>query len=114
MATRSMIVYINDDDTVDASYIHNDGYPEGPHGVGFKLKTQFTTPLVARSVAGRGDRSELESPYIYDDGYMRRGVSYEDIVQEAEDMWCEYLYFYKEGHWFMQDLTSDQPSLKNW
>ena len=102
MATRSMILYVNEDKTVDASYIHHDGYPDGPHGVGFQLKTNFTTPLVARSVAGRGDRSSLEDASIYEDGYIRRGADYKATLEAAREMCCEYCYIYNNNKWRMR------------
>lgn len=41
-------------------YCHNDGYPQGPHGVGFKLNTFYTDPVKVKELMALGDISQLK------------------------------------------------------
>lgn len=59
MSTRSRIGIENPDGTITSIYCHNDGYLDGPHGVGFKLHTHFNNAALAKKIIALGDLSSL-------------------------------------------------------
>lgn len=60
MATRPTITARLSDGTYRSVYCHYDGYPEGPHGVGWKLQHYYNSQELAEKVTSLGPLSVLE------------------------------------------------------
>lgn len=67
MSTRSRIGMLNDDGTVTSIYCHSDGYPEDPHGVGYKLSAFWSESV--RPLLALGDLSVLGEVLGKDEGH---------------------------------------------
>lgn len=61
MATRSTITARLSDGTYRTVYCHYDGYPEGPHGVGWKLQQHYNSQELAEKVTSLGSLSYIDS-----------------------------------------------------
>mgnify|MGYP000461548536 CR=1 FL=1 len=59
MSTRSRIGVTNPDGSVTSVYCHSDGYPEAPHGVGYKLWAYYQEPAKIAELIALGDLSAL-------------------------------------------------------
>jgi hypothetical protein len=104
MGTQSLIAIKNKDETYDAVYCHFDGYPSG---VGTTLKDYYKTEDKIRTLISFGGMSCLKDNVSDCEFYTKRGekfhnyvmFSFEQLKQEATDIWCEYLYFFQDGGW---------------
>lgn len=110
MATQSVIIAEDWDGMFIGIYCHNDGYPEGPHGVGHKLHTYYNDVNKARKLVELGDLSsvgeDLESCCAY---HRDRGEDWDDVqprrgptphhISEMFDISC--CYIFREGYWSM-------------
>lgn len=59
MSTRSAIVLRLPKGTYAAIYCHNDGYPDGPHGVGYTLLNHYKGAEIVKQLIELGDLSSL-------------------------------------------------------
>lgn len=78
MGTRCRIGVVNPDGTITSIYVHNDGYPEGPHGVGYKLREHYGTKEKIAALIALGDLSELGA---------ETGAKH-DFEGRAFSLWC--------------------------
>lgn len=104
MATRSMIALDKGDGKYDAVYCHFDGYPSG---VGATLQQFYNTKAAAEELIAGGDlsalRENLTDTFYYTQRgeplRIRRGLTLEELEQEAMSSWCEYLYTFQDNSW---------------
>lgn len=89
MGTRCRIGVVNPDGTITSIYVHNDGYPEGPHGVGYKLREHYTDPVKVAALIALGALSslgeEIGAEHDFDWGTK---VSLEEKHQDPRSTWC--------------------------
>lgn len=123
MATRSLIGIVNEDKTVDVIYCHYDGYPTG---VGKMLVEHYNTEEKVRELIALGNLSSIheriapnkDEKHSFDKpakgvtvAYCRdRGESWldnatirytdtEEVKEEFDSSWCDYLYLFIDGAW---------------
>lgn len=140
MSTRSRIARENSDGSFTSIYAHNDGYPEGPHGVGFNLATHYTDPAKVDALLALGDISSLHervAPEPHEVHHFRnpaKGVTvaygrdrgekdiaastaedFTSLVATAQGSGANYLYVFREGkRWLMASLVEDTLDPANW
>ena len=130
MATRSTITARLSDGTYRSVYCHYDGYPEGPHGVGWKLQHHYNSQELAERVTSLGPLSFLEPScdaphgHTYETpveghtvAYCRdRGDSFESSLHSTGSTYenvlntigyQEYNYLWDGARW---QLISDDPA----
>ena len=129
MATRSFIIVANPKGDYTGIYCHWDGYPSG---VGRVLSDHYAKPSQVRelirlgSLSSLGERAKPVNPaahsfenkepgttvaFFRDRGDepwdqvkpVTRGTLAE-LLQVADDSWCEYVYLYWNGHWSFNEL----------
>lgn len=129
MATRSFIIVANPKGDYTGIYCHWDGYPSG---VGRILSEHYTKPSQVRELIRLGDLSSLgerakpinpeahsfenkeegttvalfrdrgEAPW--DDLKPMTCDTLAELLQVADDSWCQYVYLYWNGHWSFNEL----------
>jgi len=109
MGTRSFIGYERKSGTVVGSYCHYDGYTTG---VGAELLENFNSESAARRVANKGYFSSLNeesmSVEVKEKASVFSGVdSYSDMLESKDNMGVEFGYIWKNGEWFVTDLSGD-------
>lgn len=132
MATRSAIVEVTPEGKYRGIYCHNDGYPE--HN-GLRLVHYYDTPEKVKELIDLGFISYLAKRVKPEDGeehsfnkpvgdvtvaYRRdRGDDYDDMRATESDtlegaidsIEYSYIYFFKNGEWYVDDGESDEPQL---
>ena len=108
MATRSYIGIENEDGTVDYTYCHFDGYPEG---VGRDVF--FNTRDETREIVRQGPMSSVGYPYR--EGESSERVKNRDAffaIENLRRMNAEYAYLHcVNGEWMCFSYTFDSPRL---
>jgi hypothetical protein len=135
MGTRSFIIVANPKGDFTGVYCHWDGYPS--HNGRILLK-HYSSKAKTRELVNLGWLSSLGKrakplnpethSYIFREkdttvAYGRdRGESnakpakaetLAELVQEASDCWCEYVYMFWNGHWSYNTITNAQD-VKVW
>jgi hypothetical protein len=129
MATRSFIIVANPKGDFTGTYCHWDGYPS--HN-GRVLLEHYSSKGKARELINLGslsslgkrakpinpeahsfNRKEKDTTVAY---HRDRGEAWadvrptkadilSDIVQHADEAWCEYVYLFWNGHWSYNTIT---------
>lgn len=104
-------------------YCHHDGYPEGPHGVGFLLLNFYNSCEKVNELISFGDTSQIKKyvhpdknkPHSFNNSQRNVCVFYhrdrDDDWDDAcykEDVWKsedditgqDWIYLFKQGKWF--------------
>ena len=105
MGTHAMIgIYNKEDGSVDASYVHYDGYVDG---VGKTLVNFYNSQYDAEMVAKGGYLSSLENDYLASrqlSVHQDAAVTYESVEQFMENGYdyagADYLYLFDGEIWF--------------
>lgn len=128
MATRSFIIVANPKGDFTGSYCHWDGYPS--HN-GRILLEHYSSKAKARELinlgwlSSLGERAKPLDPFnhTYDNKEPGTTVAYgrdrgetnvkpakrdtlAELVQEADEAWCEYVYLFWNGHWSYNTITN--------
>jgi len=115
MATRCLIAAQFDPEVVDSdeivvSYCHFDGYPQG---VGRMLHEQYRGDA-AYAVADHGAMSTLKEFELFstvdrlDDGDSFIVGDEQELIEEAETIWAEYVYLWKNGDWYCAEMHGEK------
>ena len=107
MATRSVVGYKNSDGTVNASYVHFDGYLDG---VGVALQLNHNNDAKAKKLGyAKGIRSiELDKPVSYYNDMSNQTYESEDAFHDAvvKEPSYEYGYLYDDSRGWL--FTSEK------
>lgn len=129
MATRSFIIIANPKGDFTGIYCHWDGYPSG---VGRVLCEHYTKPSQVRELIRLGSLSSLgervspidPSKHSFDNKEPGTTVAFfrdrgdepwdqvkpatadtlAELLQVADDCWCQYVYLYWNKHWSFNEL----------
>lgn len=129
MATRSFIIIANPKGDYTGIYCHWDGYPSG---VGKTLIDHYTKPSKVRELIRLGSLSSLggrispvnPAAHSFDKGEPGTTVAFfrdrgdepwaqvkpvkadtlAELLQVADDCWCQYVYLFWNGHWSFNEL----------
>ena len=98
MATRAIIGFRNENDTITTTYNHYDGYPSH---LGVQLNKFFNSKEKAKSIANEGYIS-----FVREDGTLNqahndpaRTVPVNDFMQEAKASWADFVYVFEFDQW---------------
>ena len=122
MSTRSNIAYENKDGKVYAIYVHSDGYP---NGVGHCLLNYYNDYEKAKSLFKFGNASSLGSTLKDCSFYARDWGRDKEKARQYNNEWCflhemtgdifiEYIYIFKKGHWYVAEQTSIKAPKDYW
>jgi len=122
MSTRSNIAYEDKDGKVYAIYVHSDGYP---NGVGHCLLNYYNDYEKAKSLFKFGNASSLGSTLKDCSFYARDWGRDEEKARQYNNEWCflhemtgdifiEYIYIFKKGHWYVAEQTSIKAPKDYW
>lgn len=129
MATRSFIIVANPKGDFTGIYCHWDGYPQNN---GVLLSTHYTKPSQVRelirlgSLSSLGQRAKPIDPSKHSFEHKEDGTTVAffrdrgnekwsdvkpvtcdtlaELLQVADDCWCEYVYLYWNEHWSFNEL----------
>lgn len=114
MATRSRIGVELKDGSILSVYCHNDGYLQGPHGVGYKLPRFYNNPSTVMDLIELGDLSSLGEytnlcfAYARDRGDTKVEAKTSKNLREYKNLGEEYTYLFRKGQWFWMQTYSDK------
>jgi len=108
MGTRCIVAVRNPDNTYASIYVHNDGYPEAPHGVGAVLQKHYGDAAKVAALMVRGDMGSLAATPAECRAYRDRGETDVDATYSPDldhlkdltlDCTAEWLYVFTGHGW---------------
>lgn len=116
MATRGMISIVLPDNRIKAIYCHWDNYPQ--HN-GRILRKHYDTAEKIQQLMEGGDMSSLRETVDQCEYYRDRGENVpakyfnkmEIAMSTYRNAWCEYLYKFEDGIWWVTNGDSPWRSL---
>jgi hypothetical protein len=116
MATRSRIGVQLKDGSILSVYCHNDGYLQGPHGVGYKLPRFYNNPSAVMdlielgSLSSLGEYTNLCFAYGRDRGDTGTEAAMSKNLQQFKELarGTSYTYLFRKGQWFWMQTYSDK------
>lgn len=101
MSTRATIAVRLGQDSYDAVYLHQDGYPQH---TGEVLRARHTSLDQAKSLVAGGDIRSLDAEtgvadYFGECSNPERIYSQDALVERANQMWAQYLYVFDGEAW---------------
>ena len=115
MSTRGKVVIDNGNShpKYTGIYCGHDSYLSG---LGKVLEENYTTEEKVRELISMGGASSIYSTIEESDFYCRDAhedldieeyESDEELKKEGHDIFCEYMYLFREGKWYVFDAKSD-------